>query len=277
MNYVSKENMADILTGIARKIGNSSDNSRVVAEQEILYEGTELITDMTLNTVYQISDITGYDFLILTIEAQLASDSAYRYIQTELIKTPQVDSSSVKYRYDFNYNSQGFNSQHPEDSFGGLCSFNDATHIRFAPRTCGSNYSGICLKKIEGIKFVSSSSRENNYSTEEQRIGTWIDGKPLYQKTFLFDSRINVSSENWTQSSISILDNNIKSIIDVNGFVFNNITTKDSVFAVYPLLCSVNTTAFSNVAFLTPRNAINDSIDGVTLQYTKTTDGGGGT
>lgn len=24
-----------------------------------------------------------------------------------------------------------------------------------------------------------------NYSLEEQQIGTWIDGKPLYQKTFM--------------------------------------------------------------------------------------------
>ena len=39
--------------------------------------------------------------------------------------------------------------------------------------------------KIIGIKFGGGSggSSEVNYSTEEQRIGTWIDGKPLYQIT----------------------------------------------------------------------------------------------
>lgn len=37
------------------------------------------------------------------------------------------------------------------------------------------------------IKYNTSvlSTPENNYSTEEQRIGTWIDGKPLYQKTIV--------------------------------------------------------------------------------------------
>lgn len=125
---------------------------------------------------------------------------------------------------------------------------------------------------ISAYNPVFEEAKGVEYSTEERRIGTWIDGKPLYQKTFVFESRLTVSSTDWTQSSISIADNDIKSIIDVNVFVFNDASTKDRVFAIYPLLCSVNTTAFSNVAFLTPRNAINDSIDGVTLQYTKTTD-----
>ena len=35
------------------------------------------------------------------------------------------------------------------------------------------------IRDITGIKFLNS----NVYSTTEQRIGTWIDGKPLYQKT----------------------------------------------------------------------------------------------
>ena len=31
----------------------------------------------------------------------------------------------------------------------------------------------------------------NNYSETEQVIGTWIDGKPIYQKTFTFSPRYN--------------------------------------------------------------------------------------
>lgn len=34
-------------------------------------------------------------------------------------------------------------------------------------------------EKLEGV------TAQEVYSTEEQRIGTWIDGKPLYQKTIL--------------------------------------------------------------------------------------------
>ena len=40
------------------------------------------------------------------------------------------------------------------------------------------------------IKYTESNNNTNaneNYSTEEQRIGTWIDGKPLYRKVYKFD------------------------------------------------------------------------------------------
>lgn len=33
-----------------------------------------------------------------------------------------------------------------------------------------------------------TSSPNNVYSTEEKRIGTWIDGEPLYRRTYVFDS-----------------------------------------------------------------------------------------
>lgn len=47
----------------------------------------------------------------------------------------------------------------------------------------------IVVEEIIGWKFTSGSgsgsgSSEVNYSLEEQKIGTWIDGKPLYQKTY---------------------------------------------------------------------------------------------
>ena len=41
---------------------------------------------------------------------------------------------------------------------------------------------------ISNIKIGSSSGDSANevYSTDEMVIGTWIDGKPLYRKTFIF-------------------------------------------------------------------------------------------
>jgi hypothetical protein len=40
---------------------------------------------------------------------------------------------------------------------------------------------GSTLYRITGLKFLPN---PNNYSTTEQEIGTWIDGKKLYQKTY---------------------------------------------------------------------------------------------
>ena len=35
---------------------------------------------------------------------------------------------------------------------------------------------------LNDLYSVAQTRTENNYSTEEQVIGTWIDGKPLYRK-----------------------------------------------------------------------------------------------
>lgn len=50
-----------------------------------------------------------------------------------------------------------------------------------------------------------------HYSEEEQVIGTWIDGKPLYQKT------IEVTVPKDTNSIPITLDSDIDIIIDVSG------------------------------------------------------------
>jgi small ligand-binding sensory domain FIST len=38
----------------------------------------------------------------------------------------------------------------------------------------------------------------NEYSTEEKVVGTWLDGKPIYQKTFQLDN-IQVGVNTWTE------------------------------------------------------------------------------
>lgn len=56
----------------------------------------------------------------------------------------------------------------------------------------------------------------HNYSLEEQAIGTWIDGKPLYRKVVGIESLPN--NEALIQNhNISGIDN----IININGFATN--------------------------------------------------------
>jgi len=73
------------------------------------------------------------------------------------------------------------------------------------------------------IKAVESVPAENVYSTEETRIGTWIDGKPLYRKTINVTSRNAVGWSFFENTSIDNLDNlvSIHALIhssDVNWF-----------------------------------------------------------
>lgn len=56
----------------------------------------------------------------------------------------------------------------------------------------------------------------SNYSTDEQRIGTWIDGKPLYRKVYNIPET-TISSSTATQISISSDANIIP--IDIRGFI----------------------------------------------------------
>ena len=121
------------------------------------------------------------------------------------------------------------------------------------------------------IKYTTSvlSTPENNFSTTEQRIGTWIDGKPLYQKTFIFEPQLAISYTNWTQSSISIADNNILSVIRCDAFALDSGSLNTT--ACYNVLCSSDPVR-PNISFITTRNNSDDAIDGVTLKYTKTTD-----
>lgn len=52
----------------------------------------------------------------------------------------------------------------------------------------------------------------NSYSTTEQVVGTWVDGRPLYQKTYY-------DSNSWWSTNVEVLDANFTSDIYDNFFV----------------------------------------------------------
>lgn len=61
----------------------------------------------------------------------------------------------------------------------------------------------------------------NDYSTTETRIGTWIDGKPLYRKVLTFENKIITSNNNSSECvhNVSNLDFGIvrEAYYDFNG------------------------------------------------------------
>lgn len=106
-----------------------------------------------------------------------------------------------------------------------------------------------------------------NYSTVEQRIGTWIDGKPLYQKSFTLSSRIYITSS-WPVilPASEISDLNIKFV--VGGYVYDNngVGSLDNYSVVYPVPFLVNS---SGILTYSPNNY---ACTALTIQYTKITD-----
>lgn len=116
-----------------------------------------------------------------------------------------------------------------------------------------------CLTKIIGLKFKAKVYKpENEYSLEEKRIGTWIDGKPLYQKV-LSGLDISWSGDRvWRTISPDISDLHIENLVSCVGLTsgrplyFNFTKIDNNVIQAYVMA--------------------GWSIQTLILQYTKTTD-----
>ncbi|MBR1718392.1 MAG: hypothetical protein IJ715_03895 [Bacilli bacterium] len=121
---------------------------------------------------------------------------------------------------------------------------------------------------VDSLKLAKTS---DNYSTNERVIGTWIDGKPLYQKTIVTNAPATANS-NLVIASIS--DISYETIFIVGGYV-------ETSNIVYPL--SIEIGSFEDgssvwirkeaktIAMNVNSSRINASVY-VTIQYTKTTD-----
>lgn len=111
-----------------------------------------------------------------------------------------------------------------------------------------------------------------DYSTDEQPIGTWIDGRTLYQKTLNLGAMPNNTAKNVVHG-ISNLD----FIIDYRGFVKHTTVARNGL--PIPFVNTNGTNATSNIrvslngdnlVVMTPSDF--SSYEGyVTLQYVKTT------
>ena len=110
-----------------------------------------------------------------------------------------------------------------------------------------------------------------NYSTTEQQIGTWIDGKPLYKKTYSFNLPTTAGNQDIViDSAIANMDN----IFIENGFIIYNSNTYMSINT------RTDDTQWTNLWVNTVlqciRGAAGSTFYGIpcflTIKYTKTTD-----
>jgi len=94
-----------------------------------------------------------------------------------------------------------------------------------------------------------------DFSLDEKKVGTWIDGKPVYQKTFNF-----VSNNGLKLTST----NDIKAIVMESGYM-----ESVSILPYYGVL-SANVDSTNNIYVST--NGTNGKNCYLTIWYTKTTD-----
>ena len=125
----------------------------------------------------------------------------------------------------------------------------------------GSDYSSyhayVTIQYTKVSDTAISIGSDTDYSTEEKIVGTWIDGKPIYQK--YYPSQLTLSVDTWVDTGIS--KGSISKIIGVeaytdNGTVINSVSSSCD---------GINIKICSSVGSTLP------NVHGFTLRYTKTT------
>ena len=114
---------------------------------------------------------------------------------------------------------------------------------------------------IETI-ITSSSSDYHVYSTNEKVVGRWIDGKPIYEKTFVFSSSITIGKV-WTATGFTITNGSF--ITNSILMRFNNNGTIAHSVNILPSTGAITLSTDSDYTNLTAGSTL-------TVQYIKTTD-----
>ena len=106
----------------------------------------------------------------------------------------------------------------------------------------------------------------NTYSTDEIRVGTWIDGKPIYRKVFNRGNDLSSFNHNIANVDLIWIDSAHSIRKHLSGNVFNIVGgTNDSAIK---LVIYVNDTEvhIDNIGGLSPSEIY------IALEYTKTND-----
>lgn len=124
------------------------------------------------------------------------------------------------------------------------------------------------------IKAVESIPAGNIYSTEETRVGTWIDGRPLYRKTFI---GISPNAPNGEEiADISALS--VGTVANGYGWIETN-SNSGTIYIPYTIdvsnVCFVYISNDKNgLMMLTRGSSFIGKNFWYTVEYTKTTDQG---
>lgn len=142
----------------------------------------------------------------------------------------------------------------------------DSLDIRIEPKIYVKNDNDVYEKLISKDDLI-------NYSTEEQRIGTWIDGKPLYRKVVSGTFGTVVEG---TQSEVNIIIPNAKFVL-VKDYWLDRIATNNSInqgFVTNTLELGYTSTSSSNavIRLRTKQSFVSNVTVYAIVEYTKTTD-----
>lgn len=220
-------------------------------ETKVLWEGTQIGS----GSITFADSLWNYDMLVIDCSQQIGGEGTLQYVALPSIlkKEKAVEFTQYGKRY-------GSISGISDDGLAATCA-------TFVEEKCASY-----LKKVIGIKFTS----RIEYSTEEQCIGTWLNGKPLYQKTFEITNTISTTApRDFTNVEHGI--DNIDAVTSITGVACRGdnmawypIGMADTDQTTYTIAVRMNSKYISYYIRKYSVGEIKKLF--VTAQYTKTTD-----
>ena len=138
----------------------------------------------------------------ITIENGMFNVSGYEIGTTDETKINWFDpDNAYKIKVYVKDNFTSYESQEKSIAVG------EATWTEYKDRV---DFKKITVKGKE----VATKNNNQHYSTEEQRIGTWIDGKSIYRKVYQYTTGAGANPVNFSEAGIT----NIDKIVNISGF-----------------------------------------------------------
>lgn len=122
----------------------------------------------------------------------------------------------------------------------------------------------VIASNIGGCSINGIILKSDNYSFDEKVIGRWVDGKPLYQKTFEFSKTITGFANIWVSTGID--SNDMECIVNTIALMIGNNGHYEVTHGY------IGAAIDQGVVKLISARDAGLYIDALTLQYTKKTD-----
>lgn len=157
----------------------------------------------------------------------------------------------------------------------------DATNINIVTSADRTTYD-ICRVTLKYTKttdtagsgqYTPANGKAVHYSTDEQVIGTWIDGSTVYRRCYTLNTETGSFNANTWKEIPEIDTSNMRMALRVVGIPYD--PSLPTVFVNYPLSGSTNRNAFNNhFAIMHYRNsAVNFTVGSIIIvEYTKLND-----
>lgn len=210
---VNKLNLKQALEGVKTYVDNQA-TAQVIRTETTLYESTAGLSSGDVVTLSQSMD----NFDALKIEAGLAGSTEVQngpIYRRDIKEIPVSDFSEGGQAAFTFFNGALFGTDTTMRLFSltlGRTASNQLT-VANVDRQGNLSSNPIGIRRITGIKYTVPET----YSTNEQIVGTWIDGRPLYQKTITATTTSSLNTWQTFPHNIS----NVDSVVDFTGRRFN--------------------------------------------------------